>query len=514
MNRLPLGVTLRYSAVAVIAGVFHAFSLAWPFAWLLERGQTYWWMQLLAQIAWAHALTRTLNPKEATCISWCFGFASLASGTAWLHEAMYVYGGMPWLLSVLGVVALAAFLALYYGIMGALWSVFIRSGGVTASVLFATAMLGGELARGQWLGGFGWGSGAYAHAQGPWSAWQAVGGAYWVVFLVGGWCMALAQWCANPSRRSGWVVLAWFSVGLTGWLVPTRLEQGHGVTVALAQGNIAQSEKFEPSTGVELALAWYRETMLAASAAEVVIAPETALPILPSQLPPHYWTDLDQGLREAGRAAFVGIPMGNYEVGYTNSVAGLGGAQGYRYDKHHLVPFGEFIPPFFHWFMRLMHIPLGDFSRGDLAQPSALVAGVRWGIQVCFEDVFSEEIAARFVDPALGPQVLVNVSNLAWFGDSMAPYQHLNIARVRSMELGRPTVRVANTGITSIIDENGQVQSRLPPFERGVLRATVVPVDGVTPYARWASRWGQSPLWLLVGVVFTVAWYRRAKGRT
>lgn len=507
---------LQQGVWVVVAGALHAASTAWPFSWGLERGQAYWGIQLVAMGVWAWALFQARSTKAAAWLGWSFLASNLVASLYWLHMAMHTYGGLPWLLSVAAVVALSGALAVYGLGLGYLWSHLRGRGAGWDSGVFSALFILTELARGQWLTGFGWASAGYAHVQGPLSPWLPLVGAYAVGAMAAGWVMACAAGVSArgqaPARR--WrPAVVWTVLLLSALAWRPALREGPAVRVDLLQGNIPQSEKFEPSTGIGLALDWYAAE-IARSTASLVIAPETAVPVLPSQLPSGYLSDLDVRLREQGRAALVGIPLGSYAEGYTNSVLGLGKLADYRYDKHHLVPFGEFIPRFFQWFMRLMHIPLGDFSAGALAQPSAAVHGVRWGPAVCFEDVFSEELAARFADPEQAPQVLLNLSNLAWFGDSTAPHQHLNIARVRSQELGRPTVRVANTGVTAVVNAHGVVEQRLPSFERAVLRAEVRPVDGLTPYAWWAGRWGQWPLWAGALLVCLLARLRARRAGT
>jgi apolipoprotein N-acyltransferase len=174
-----------------------------------------------------------------------------------------------------------------------------------------------------------------------------------------------------------------------------------------------------------------------------------------------------------------------------------------------LVPFGEFIPPGFGWFVRMMNIPLGDFRSGDWAQPSVSWQGQRLALNICYEDLFGEELALRFKPSEPAPTALVNVSNIAWFGDTLAVDQHLNISRMRAMELGRPMLRATNTGATAIIDHQGRVTAQLPRFTRGSLVGQFEGREGLTPYARWVSVAGLWPLWALCCVVVGLAWRRR-----
>jgi apolipoprotein N-acyltransferase len=209
----------------------------------------------------------------------------------------------------------------------------------------------------------------------------------------------------------------------------------------------------------------------------------------------------------------TGIPLGDYTQGYTNSVIALSPAnvEVWRYDKHHLVPFGEFIPPLFKWFTRMMNIPLGDFNRGPIGQPSFAWKGQRIAPNICYEDLFGEELGARFVDPALAPTIFANVSNLGWFGNSTAIDQHLQISRMRALEFQRPFLRATNTGATVIMDYKGQVMASLPHGTQGVLDGVVEGRTGTTPFAWWVARFGLWPMWLISLAV--VAWAWRAATR-
>ena len=240
----------------------------------------------------------------------------------------------------------------------------------------------------------------------------------------------------------------------------------------------------------------------------LAIAPETALPLLPSHLPPGYWEGLRSHFTQGESAALIGVPlkdMGpNGQMVYSNSAIGWRSAQtqDYRYDKDHLVPFGEFVPPMFRWFTDLMSMPLSDFKAGGHHPDTFDWQGQRIAPHICYEDLFGEELARGFIDPKRAPTVLVNITNIAWFGDSIAIDQHLNIARMRTLELQRPMVRATNTGMTAVIDHQGRVTAHLPRHQTGVLSALVQGRDDPpTFFAMWAARWG---LWPLVGVCVLV----------
>jgi apolipoprotein N-acyltransferase len=288
--------------------------------------------------------------------------------------------------------------------------------------------------------------------------------------------------------------------------VPEFTRAGGSLRVALLQTNVAQDEKFA-AEHMPASLDWVAAALKGAQA-DLVLAPETAVPLLPDQLDelvPGYWVALQRHFSQpGGPVALVGVPLGSYALGYTNSVVGLdaAGAAGsaYRYDKTHLVPFGEFIPTGFHWFTELMHIPLGDFNRGPRNPPSFVVRGERIGPNICYEDLFGEELALRFADAATAPTILANVGNIGWFGDTIAVAQHLQISRLRSLELQRPMLRATNTGATAVIDHRGVVTAQLAPFTRGVLTATVQGREGLTPFARWSAVAGLWPLWALAAL--------------
>ena len=418
--------------------------------------------------------------------------------------ALHTYGGLPALLGVVAVVSLAVLLGLYYAAICGLFVFIAPTGTYLRAVLFASLWLLAELARGVWFTGFGWGAAGYAHVEGPLAVYAPWVGAYGLCFIAAWLSMTLAQWLpANAaSRQHAAVLKVLLVVSVLGlpyglellrepWSAPTgRL----GVT--LLQGNIPQDEKFEPGSGVPLALQWYAE-QLQKSQTALVIAPETAIPLLPQQLAPDYWVGLQERFTRGDQAALIGMPLGNSQVGYTNSVVGLkpDQAQPWRYDKHHLVPFGEFIPPFFKWFTELMHIPLGDFNRGNLRQHSFEWQGQRLAANICYEDLFGEELGQQFADPLRAPTIFVNISNLAWFGNSLAMDQHLQIARLRALEFERPFVLATNTGVTAIVDHRGRVVSRIPRNTRGVLVGEVEGRSGSTPFAIWIARFGLWPYW-------------------
>ena len=502
-----------------LAGAAQATSIAMP-----GSGQAQAWLQVLSLAALAAGLASLARYtpsvrapyRQAAWSGGVFATTWLAGSFWWLYVSMHDVGGLPAPLAAFAVLALAGALALYYAAASAAWLALARGALVhrpgAASVLFAALWTLAELMRGRWLTGFPWGAGGYAHVDGVLSVW-----APWVgVYGMG----ALAAWLAMRLALSGWRLralkpllgLGLVSWGLQVWGPSFTTSAGVG-QVALLQANISQSAKFDPASGIRDALQWY-DAKLRANQQPLVVAPETAIPLLPRHLPEGYWSGLQAHFAQPGRpVALVGVPLGSLDEGYSNSVVALGpqGAAPYRYDKSHLVPFGEFIPPGFAWFIRMMNIPLGDFKSGGWDQASLAWQGQRLAPNVCYEDLFGEELAIRFKNPQQAPTALVNVSNIAWFGDTLAVDQHLNISRMRAMELGRPMLRATNTGATAIIDHQGRVTHQLPRFTRDSLTGSFEGRHGLTPFARWASAWGLAPLWALCCAVVAWAFWRRQR---
>ena len=531
---LPPNYSWFHALLALLAGAAHAASLAWPWTatqlpfslFGLRQGAPVWWLQCLALGAQAWLLERCkrenssahspVNWRLAALYGWLFGTAWLAGSFGWTFVALHTYGGLPALLAVLAVLALSGLLALPYAAACGSYRALAPVQQAWAAIIFAALWLLAELARGRWLTGFGWGASGYAHVEGPLAGWAPWLGVYGVSFVAACLVMTLVSWRRAARDRGGRLALVALLLILVAApvllqrVVPEWTSASGRLGVTLLQGNIPQNEKFETGTGVPQALEWYGE-QLQLSKTSLVIAPETAIPVLPQQLPPAYWAAVQQRFATGEQAALIGLPLGNYKLGYTNSVAGFkpGQAEFWRYDKQHLVPFGEFIPPWFKWFTEMMNIPLGDFNRGALLQAPFAWQGQKVAANICYEDLFGEELAPQFSTPAQAPTIFVNISNLAWFGEHLAMDQHLQIARMRALEFERPFVMSTNTGVSAIVDHRGRVVTSLQPNTRAVLVGEVEGRTGVTPYAAWVARFGLWPFWLLaLGLVSLAA--RRA----
>lgn len=420
---------------------------------------------------------RGADARAAFAWGYAFGLGWYLAGVSWVYVSMHAIGGMPAPMAALAVVLFAAYLALFPALalgLAARWRLPESARWLIAAPALWTLM---DWLRGTLLTGFPWQ--ALGYAQVPWSP---LAGYAPVLGVHGVTALAVFTAAALALLRPRYWVLA-LAVWSAGWglkQVAWTQPAGEPVTVSLIQGNVPQALKFEPER-LAHTLATYRRLVLASSS-RLIVLPETALPIFLDTAPVDYLAGLAAHARANGGDLLLGVPEREGDR-YYNSVVSLGTGTPQVYRKVHLVPFGEFVPPGFRWFIDMMHIPLGDFARGDANQPPMTVAGERVAVNVCYEDVFGEELIHALPAATL----MVNVSNDAWFGDSLAPWQHLQISQMRALETGRWWLRANNTGITAILDESGHVRDHLPPFTTDALHGTAQGRTGLTPYARWGN---------------------------
>lgn len=478
--------------LALVLGGLHSLPMSYP---------AIWWLQIACVAGLAWQVSRA-TPWRAAWVGLSFGAAWLAASVWWLYISMHLYGGLSSTLAVLAVIALSLLLSLYLALAMALFSRLRRHRPLIDSLLFAACWLLAELARGVIFTGFPWAASGYAHIDGPLANLAPWIGVYGIGFVCAALGAGLVLGMRDVGQRSAGAVLG-FGASATvlvalALIKPVPFTQPTStLTLTLLQSNVPQDQKFSEAY-LPQTLLWAQQQLLAAKG-DLVLGPETVVPLLPEQMPTDYWKPLALHFQR-DQAALIGRPLGSFEAGYTNSVVGVSRdtvkwPEGYyRYDKYHLVPFGEFIPTGFRWFTDLMHIPLGDFSRGMRVPPSFSVKGERVAPNICYEDLFGEELAARFIDMNEAPTIFANLSNIGWFGDTIAVNQHLIISRMRSLEFQRPMLRATNTGATVVIDHHGVVTHSLKPFTQGVLDAKVEGRQGLTPYAWWASRFSLWPL--------------------
>lgn len=500
----------------ILAGAVHALSFApGPLPhWVLP------FVQIFSLAILAFCVFRTNTARQAAVGGFLFGLPNFALGFYWLYISMHEYGGMASPLAGAAVLLLAAALSLFTAVAAALsrwisashlnnfsnyrWQLLVAAQWASAWTLF-------EWLRGTLFTGFPWLNIGYAHVEGVLAGWAPLLGVYGMAWLAAFASAAIALLaCAkdtdNDAKAAVGVGLAIVSglIGIAlGHIAWTR-PMGEPMMVRLVQGNVPQSEKFDPEL-MQRGLATYMK--LAAleprepdGNPDLIVLPETVIPLFQDNVAPQVWQQWKEIAQSRNARILMGVPLHDKVQGkdrYTNSAISfdaetplqslLSANPDMRYDKQHLVPFGEFVPPGFRWFVDAMHIPLGDFNRGPLRQALFQIGGQVIAPDICYEDVFGEEIVASVRDSEQygpGASILVNISNLAWFGDSWALRQHLQISRMRSMETGRPMIRATNTGMTAAIAPNGVVRAALEPMSKGVLDVEVQGMTGYTPYVR------------------------------
>ncbi len=492
--RLP---TYQLYALAIGLGGLQAMALSYP-----AGG----WVSPLLQITGMVGLLRITQAKHAFRLTWLFATTWLCASVWWLFIALHTFGQLPALLAVLAIVLLCGGLSLYYACAVKLYAWSQSSvPPVVQACMFAACWTAAEMARAQWFTGFPWAAVGYAHVDGQLSGLSSYVGVYGVGFAAA-WvsAMTVAAWNSKQKRIKQIAVLG-FAVALP---VSIAVPDAHttGLRVALLQGNIAQDEKFAAAR--QQAMDWYQQSMQS-SQAQVTVLPETAIPYFKSELPAKTWEGLTDKFMSGDQAAIIGIPTRDGVNGFGNSAMGVGMDGGTaQYDKHHLVPFGEFTPASLRWFTNMMKLGFADFNRGPVGPAPFAWRGHQLAVNICYEDLFGEELAKRFVShPHSIPSVMVNISNIAWFGNTVVIRQHLNIARMRSLEFKTPSIRATNSGGTAIINAQGVITHQLAPYTRGILQGEVAPQSGVvTPFAYWAGHWGLKPLWLIcLGIMMWVS---------
>ncbi len=454
---------------------------------------------------------RADSARVAAVLGFSFGLGLFAAGISWIYIALHDFGDMPAWLAGPGTLLFAAFLALFPALAGYLQAR-VQNGRLRSVLVMPAVWVLIEWLRGMIFTGFPWLTLGYAHSGSALAGYAPVLGAYGVSLVAAVSAGLLAVIWNERGNRHGQLALAafvllWGAGGLlreVAWTHP----QGLPFTVSLLQGNIGQEDKFKEES-LDDTLDMYRRLIMQNSA-KLTVLPETAFPVMEDEIPQAL---LDE-LRENARRNDGDVLIGAFERdrgGYYNSVFTLGAsenafAQAQHYRKHHLVIFGEYIPlrPVFGWLINeVLHIPMGDLARGDLTQAPMNVAGQRVAVDICYEDVFGEEIIRALPQASL----LVNMTNDAWYGDSNAAAQHNQMSQFRALETGRMMLRATNTGVTSIIGVNGQIVQQLPQHRQAVLQGMAQGYGGSTPYVRW----GNAAVLLLIALMLAGALWQGRK---
>jgi apolipoprotein N-acyltransferase len=467
LHRLPA--YIAFPAGAALALAFAPFGV-WPLAVLCP---------VLLLLLWQGA-----PPRRAASVGFWFTAGTFLAGTYWIYHSVHVIGNAPIWVAFILMAGMISILAGYTALFGYVQARWLPASGL---IRWMAVLPGGwvliEWFRGWFLSGFPWLALGYSQLDTPLAAFAPVIGVYGVSFLVMLCAGSITAVLLSRGKRrilAASVAVAPWIAGLTlaghEWTRPV----GDPVSVAIVQGAVPQEMKWSAEQR-DRTLALYRGLTEPHFGAQIILWPEAALPDLAHVLV-DYLQALWRDARSAGSDVVMGLLRQDPQTRQVyNGILALG-SEAQWYDKRRLVPFGEYfpVPTFVRQWMKLMNLPYSDISAGKDDQPPLRVAGQFLGATICYEDSYAANQLAVLREATL----LVNVTNDAWFGDSTAPHQHLEISRMRALEAGRSLLRGANDGITALIAADGKVINTLPQFEPGVLTGRVQPRTGLTPYAR------------------------------
>ena len=453
---------------------------------------------------------RADTPRRAAWLGFAFGLGLYGSGICFIYVALHDYGEMNVLLSSLVTALAAIYLASFAALAGYTQARLAVPRGARWLMVMPAIWVFSEWLRGFVFTGFPCMVEGYSQIASPLAGYGPVFGVYGMSLMAAlSAGLSVLLWNERRSRTGRLVVVILLLVWMVGALLRTvewTRPQGEPLKVALLQGNIPQELKFDEDKLVPT-LETYRRLILQ-SDARLIVLPETAIPMMRNALPENYAAIVRDHAREHAGDVLIGGFERDHGL-FFNSVYTLGTAESQSYRKNHLVPFGEFIPlrPALGWFINgVLNIPMGDLARGGISQAPLKVAGQKIAVNICYEDVFGEEIIRALPEATL----LVNVTNDAWYGNSFAAIQHNQVAQIRALETGRMMLRATNTGVTSIIGVDGKILQQLPQHVEGVLLGMAQGYEGSTPY----TRWGNAALLLVMVMMLVVGasgWLRSLK---
>ena len=429
----------------------------------------------------------TVAPRDAGAISFWFGLGLFFSGTYWVYISVAVFGNAPAWMAIALTLSLVLMMSIYLWLTG--WLISWLSYGEPWLLLFVApaSWVMVEWLRGWVLSGFPWLTIGYSQIDSPLAGWGPVAGVYGISFAMMFSASAMLLMLLTRGKQR-WVammliVLPWIGGGLLRNVAWTE-SAGAPIRSTIVQAGIPQNQKWLPEQ-LQPTLDFYRAATQRVADSEIVLWPEVAIPSLTDHVEP-FVAQLQADAQVRRQTILFGVLERLQQRGEThiyNSVVLVGADQRQVYRKRHLVPFGEYfpVPAKIREWLRMMNLPYNDLSPGDAEQPLLVTAtGTRLAVAVCYEDAYGAEQLYAFPDAA----ILINVSNDAWFGDSIAPHQHLQIARMRSLEVGRYTIRATNTGISAFIGHDGKILRSGPQFEPLSMTMDVQPRRGATPYVR------------------------------
>ncbi|WP_432414944.1 apolipoprotein N-acyltransferase [Chromohalobacter israelensis] len=474
--------------VALAAGALTTLTFA-PFS--------LWWIGPIA-VAMVFYGLHDLTNGQAALRGWSYGVGLFGAGTSWIYVSIHDYGytGVPLavFLTALFVVTLALFYAVIFGVYRRFTSP------RWAMLTFAGAWVLGEALRTWAFTGFPWLLLGSAHVASPLAPWAPVGGVYLLSLFVALSGTLLVALC----RKRYWALAPLAAIWVIPMLLPAQwtTPQGEPKRVALLQGNLPQLTKWSAEGQRAAANTYSMLTRAQPEETDLIVWPETALPMFAAQARPVL--ERVQATLPPDTALLTGIVQREANGDYYNSVIGVGASEG-SYRKEHLVPFGEYLPleGLLRGIIAFFNLPMSSFTAGDADQAPIEAAGMQLGSAICYEIIYADLVANRARDA----NVLLTVSNDTWFGDSIGPLQHLQMAQLRALENGRYVLRATSNGVTAIIDAQGRITQRAPRFETTSVNGEVQPMQGLTPFTRTGSwpAWGLSLLLLVPGL----RWRRR-----
>lgn len=418
--------------------------------------------------------------KQAALRGYLFGLGLFGVGISWVYVAIHDFGGSGMILAGLLTAIFVAFLAIFVGLItwGSKKLTGLMLSGWDYLLLLPVAWLVFEWIKIVFLTGFPWLELGVSQIDGPLRGYTPIIGVLGVSLLVAFSAGLLAMmWQSKRWWLAGVFALIWlggYALNSIMWTYPVDDE----IKVSIIQGNIPQETKWDPKQIFKI-LALYQARTEQHWDSDLIVWPENATPIFYHNAKKVFFDPLQELAKQNGTDLLVGLPVKAEDSNnYYNSMMSLGSNHEFYY-KRHLVPFGEFVP--FAWLRGLIaffDLPMSSFTKGPKTQGLFDVAGQKIGVSICFEDVFSREILTALPEAT----ILVNASNNGWYGDSLAPHQHLQISQNRALETGRPIVRATTNGISAFIDERGKLRATSKQFEEDVLTEMVQPHQGVTPY--------------------------------
>jgi len=458
-------------------------------------------------LAWLFYTVLESTPKDAGYFGYVFGFGMFGFGVSWLHISINLFGGVNLTGSFIITFVLVAYLSLYPALLAFVYQrLFANKGILVFVIVMPTLWVLSEWFRSSIFTGFPWLNIGYSQIDTPVSSVAPVLGQYgvsWFTALISALLVAL-------YLTSRMVKITLVCVLFGTWLglyalsgIQWTTDKNRDISVALVQGAIPQEMKWEPEQK-QKTLDLYLSLSEEYQDSQLIIWPETAIPVLYHQAE-KFINAMASIAKSQNHDYVVGIPFHDPDSNkFYNGITVIGSSND-TYYKQHLVPFGEYLP-FDKWLrpvLELMKIPMSDFSPGTYKKPVIHAAGETIGVSICYEDVFGEEVISALPEAT----ILINISNDAWFGDSIAPHQHLQMARMRALETGRYMLRSTNTGVSAIINEKGVVTASSPQFIPHVTSDKVKTFEGLTPYARF----GNWPVIIAAFLVLLISFFRFRK---